>query len=229
MIKLYQYELSPFCTKVALILNIKNVPYKIVEVPLSKAKTVKQYSTTSKLPIIEHEGIFVDDSTEIAYYLEEKFPEPPLIPQEPKLFAKCHLYEDWADESLNFYMMKLRWLPHNKHYWANELAKNDRGLWRWIISKFVAKSTLKILDKQGVGRKSEKAALKDIDRHMQAISADLEGKAFLLGDYLSLADISVFSQVKWIYQNSEGKAIIDKYPSINEWRERVEIASRGRA
>ena len=128
MIQLYQYEVSPFCTKIALILNVKNVPYETVEVPISKSRSVKKYSPTSKLPTIEHEGRYINDSTEIAYYLERLFPDPPLIPQEQKAWAKCHLYEDWADESLNFYMMKLRWLPQNRDRWAKELAKYDSGV-----------------------------------------------------------------------------------------------------
>ncbi len=222
MITLYQYELSPFCTKVALILNVKGVPYRIEEVPLSRSQTVKRFSPTSKLPTIEHDGRFIDDSTEIAYYLEAQFPKPALIPGDAKLKAKCHLYEDWADESLNFYMMKLRWLPQNRARWARELVKYDNAFWRFVISRLVAKRTLDILDKQGVGRKSEQAALKDLGRHMQAIAADLQGSDYLLGDSLSLADISVFVQLKWLYENREGKAVIDQYPGINEWRSRVE-------
>ena len=61
----------------------------------------------SNIPTILHDGKYINDSTDIAYYLEEIFPDPPLIPQEAKDWAKCHLYEDWADESLNFYMMRL--------------------------------------------------------------------------------------------------------------------------
>jgi glutathione S-transferase len=229
MIKLYQYEVSPYCTKIALILNVKGIPYEVVEVPISKSRTIRRYSPTSKLPTIEHEGRYIDDSTDIAYYLEERFPEPSLIPREAKLFSKCHLYEDWADESLNFYMMKLRWLPQNRRRWAEELAKYDTGLWRWIISKFIDRATLNILDKQGVGRKSEKAALRDIDRHLSAISVDLQENHFLVGDRLSLADISVFSQLKWMYKVNEGKSIIDKYPAINQWRDRVDKATSSSA
>lgn len=162
MIKLYQYDMSPFCTKVARILKVKGVPFETIEVSISQSRSVKKFSPTAKLPTIEHNGHYVWDSTDIAYYLEEYFPEPPLIPKSNAARAKCHLYEDWADESLNFYMMKLRWLPQNRQRWAQELAKSDSGIWRWIVTRFAAKFTLDILDKQGVGRKSECAALKDI-------------------------------------------------------------------
>ena len=226
MIKLYQFEMSPFCTKIALILNAKEVPYQIIEVPVSKSYTVKNYSATSKLPAIEHNGKFIDDSTDIAYYLDGVFPDRPLIPVDEKLWVKCHLYEDWADESLNFYMMKLRWLPHNQDRWSNELAKFDSGLWRWLVTKFASRAALNILDKQGVGRKSEQAALRDIDRHMRALTIDLQESRFLVEDELSLADISVYAQLKWISENPQGKAVIDAHQNIIQWMERVDFATR---
>jgi len=226
VIKLYQYELSPFCTKVALILNVKNISYEVVEVPLSESQKVKRYSPTAKLPTIEYEGRFVDDSTDIVYFLEDKYPEPSLVPKVENESARCHIYEDWADESLNFYMMKLRWLPQNRDRWSNELAKHDRGMWQWIISKFVAKATLKILDKQGIGRKTEEAALQDLNRHIQAISTDLNKRCFLIGELLSIADISVYAQLKWIYEIPEGKSVIDKYQNVLEWLERVDLATQ---
>ena len=225
MIKLYQYELSPFCSKIALILNVKNVPYETIEVPVSKSGAVKKYSPTSKLPTILHDGRYIDDSTDIAYYLEEVFPDPPLIPKEPKARAKCHVYEDWADESLNFYMMKLRWLPQNRARWAKELAKHDTGLWRWLIASFAARATLNILDKQGIGRKTEAAILIDIDRHMRALSADLHGDRFLAGEQLSLADISVFVQLEWMRENPEGTAAVSKYKNVLQWMDRVRAAT----
>ena len=218
--------MSPFCTKIALILNVKEVPYQVIEVPVSQSYTVKKYSATSKLPTIEHEGKFIDDSTDIAYYLDEVFPDRPLIPIDEKLWVKCHLYEDWADESPNFYMMKLRWLPQNQDRWSNELAKFDSGLWRWLITKFASKATLNILDKQGVGRKSEQAALRDIDRHLRALNIDLQEGRFLVGDELSLADISVYAQLKWISENPEGKTAIDGHQNIIQWIERVDVATR---
>ena len=220
-IKLHQFEMSPFCTKVALILNYKQLAYEIVETPVSQSTKVKSYSPTSKLPALEHDGRFVNDSTDIAYYLEEQFPEPAIIPTDANARAQCHVYEDWADESLNFYMMKLRWLPQNRQHWAGQLAKYDSGFAKWMIAKFAPKATLNILDKQGVGRKSEQVALNDIDRHMQAIDATLAQAGFLLGSELTLADISVYSQLYWMNEIPEGKAAIEKYPGVKDWMQRT--------
>lgn len=220
-IKLHQFEMSPFCTKVALILNYKQLEYEIVETPASQSTKVKSYSPTSKLPVLEHDKRFVNDSTDIAYYLEEQFPEPAIVPKDVSARAQCHIYEDWADESLNFYMMKLRWLPQNRQHWADQLAKYDSGVAKWMISKFAPKATLNILDKQGVGRRSEQVALDDIDRHLQSVDATLANEAFLLGSELSLADISVYSQLYWMDEIPEGKAAIGKHPGIMDWMQRT--------
>jgi glutathione S-transferase len=227
VIKLYQFELSPFCQKISRILHWKHVPYEVVEVPASKARSIRAYSATSKLPAIEHNGKFIHDSTNIAYYLEEKFPSPTLIPTEREQQALCHVYEDWADESLYFYMMKLRWLPQNKNDWGNALASNDRGIARFLISKLAPKAVLGILDKQGIGRKSEEVALEDIRRHLKALAMVLEKGSFLLGDKLTLADLSVFVQLHCMQGTSEGKEVIASYENVELWMKRVDQLTDG--
>ena len=207
-------------------MNAKRQPYEIVEVALSHSQSVRRYSNTKKLPAIEHEGKFVSDSTDIAYYLEKTFPDRPLIPSDDKLWAKCHLYEDWADESLNFYMMKLRWLPQNRRRWAKALAKEDSGIRRWLVDRLVAAATLNILDKQGIGRKSESQIVCDLNRHLKALSIDLRDGEFLLGDDLSLADISVYVQLYWMAENPEGRAIVEQYSSVVQWMGRVDTATQ---
>jgi glutathione S-transferase len=226
MIKLYHFEMSPFCTKVELMMNAKRIPYEIEYVSCAQHGSVKTYSVTGKLPAIDHDGKIINDSTEIAYYLDEKFPDTPLVPTEDQLWAKCHFYEDWSDESLNFYMMKLRWLPQNREHWAKELVKRDRGLIRWFMTRFAAKMVLKTLDKQGTGRKSEAAALKDIDRHLRALSIDLQGNDFLVGKRLSVADISIYSQLLWVRKIPEGDAAVRIYPNILSWMKRLDSATQ---
>lgn len=222
VIKLYQFELSPFCQKISCILHYKCVPYEIIEVPASKTRSIRAYSPTSKLPAIEYKGKFIYDSTNIAHYLEAQFPSPALIPAESEKRGLCHVYEDWADESLYFYLMKLRWLPQNKAHWGKALAGNDKGVARFMISKLAPMAVLGILDKQGVGRKSEAMALEDIRRHLDSLSMTLEKDSFLLGDTLTLADISVFAQVQGMQGVAEGKEVMAPYESLNLWMKRVD-------
>lgn len=221
MITLYQYELSPFCNKVMLILNYKNIDYSIINMSVAKSRRVREFSATAKLPCIDHQGQYINDSTDIAHYLEQHFPEPGLIPTDSKLQSLCHVYEDWADESLNFYMMTLRWLPQNRQRWSQELGKYDSGIVRWLIQKFAHRATLDILDKQGVGRKSEEQILKDIHRHLASIDSAIESSEYILGDTISLADISIYTQLYWMNKNPEGELAIARYPNLIKWMGRV--------
>ena len=99
MITLHQFQVSPFCDKIRRILHWKGIDYRIQEVPLARAPAIRRINPIGKLPCLEHDGTFVADSTDIAHYLEEKFPEPPILPRDPAERALCHVLDDWADES----------------------------------------------------------------------------------------------------------------------------------
>ena len=72
MITLHQFEISPFCDKVRRILHWKRQPFTVREVPLSQTVTaVRKVNPAGKLPCLEHDGRFLGDSTDIAYYLDK--------------------------------------------------------------------------------------------------------------------------------------------------------------
>ena len=80
MIRLHQFATSPFCDKIRRVLHVKGEPYEVVEVPVSETPSVRKLNPKGKLPVLEHDGRVVADSTDIAHYLEEAFPEPALVP-----------------------------------------------------------------------------------------------------------------------------------------------------
>jgi glutathione S-transferase len=226
MITLHQYEISPYCNKVRRILHLKRQPYRIREVPVSRSFSVKRINPVGKLPCLEHDGHYVSDSTDIAHYLEEKFPDPPLLPKDPELRGFCHILEDWADESLYFYEMFLRFtLPHNSRRWVPELAKSDVPLMRKLAPTLVPRMLGSVLKKQGLGRKSLESVLKDIERHVAAVSDILGDGHWLVGDSLTLADIAVFVMFECLRGTPEGSKIIMSHPGVTAWMERVDRAS----
>jgi glutathione S-transferase len=227
MITLFQFEISPYCDKVRRILHWKRQPYRIEEIPLSQALTrVRKLNPAGKLPCLEHNGHLIGDSTDIAYYLEERFPEPPLLPKDPALRALCHLIEDWADESLYFYEMRLRFtLPHNAQRFIPELTKHDPAWTKALATLLVPRMMRGVLSRQGLGRKPLEHVLRDVERHASAIRDWLGGRDWLVGDALSLADLGVFSQLACIRGSAEGARIIERSPAVAAWMERVDRAT----
>jgi len=53
-----------------------------------------------KVPALIDDSIVVHDSTIINEYLEDKFPQPPLLPKDPAMRARARSFEDYADAYL---------------------------------------------------------------------------------------------------------------------------------
>lgn len=226
MITLWQFEISPFCDKIRRALHWKGVPYRVREVPLAETLGVRKVNPAGKLPCLEADGRFVSDSTEIAYWLEERYPEPPLLPADPAQRAQVHVLEDWADESLYFYEMRLRFtLPHNARRFVPELVRHDAA-WLQALAPYVLPRVLKAtLSRQGLGRKPLDAVLRDVDRHVAALTGLLGEREWLVGDALTLADLAVFAQLACIRGSDEGAERIASAPAVAAWMERVERAT----
>jgi glutathione S-transferase len=225
---LHQFEHSPFCDKVRRILHWKELAYQVNEIALADRREIKKLNGTGKLPCLEHQGQFISDSTNIAHYLDKTFPDRPVLPDSPKELAQVHLMEDWADESLYFYLLRLCYtLPHNAKRHLPRLLHVDTGSYRKIAPGIVPAGISRILYTQGSGRKSIEQAMAEIERHISAIAELVTDQDWLVGDELTLADISVFSQLNGLIETEEGEQIIGDYPSVSRWMKRVnQVTSR---
>ncbi|MFW6067234.1 MAG: glutathione S-transferase family protein [Myxococcota bacterium] len=225
--KLYQFEHSPFCDKVRRALRHKQLPFEIEEVPMAQAPSrLRKLNPAAKVPVLEHDGRLVADSTDIALYLEDRFPDPPLLPQDPRERATCLVLEDWADESLYFYEMRLRFtLPHNAERWVPELLAHDPAPLRFVARRVVPGVVRRQLAAQGIGRKSEAQVLADVQRHLDALGGWLGDREWLVGGALSLADLAVFAQVHCLRGTEEGSRMIDARPRLGTWMDRVDRAT----
>jgi glutathione S-transferase len=230
MIVLHQFEISPFCDKVRRILHTKRVAYRVHEIPLSRSFVeIGRMNRIGKLPVLEVDGRRLADSTEIAHQLEERFPDPPLLPRDPRDRALCHVLEDWADESLYFYEMTLRFTwPHNAERWIPELAKYDPAWFRTLARYLLPLTLRRVTRGQGIGRKPREMLLGDLDRHLDAVDGLLGDGSWLVGGALSLADVAVFAQVFCIGGAAEGARAIAARPRVAAWLERVDRATQAK-
>ncbi len=230
MIVLHQLEESPFCDKIRRALNWKGIPYRIREVPILEAMTrYRKVNPIGKVPALEVDGRVVADSTDIAYFLDERWPERPLLPRDPAERALCHFLEDWADESLYYYELRLRFtFPRNRPRWIAAVLAHDGALMRSAGAPVVARAIRKQCEAQGVGRKPAEMVLRDVDRQLDALGAWLSGKSWLVGGALSLADLATFAQIRCIDGSEEGHARMVGRSAIAAWMARVAEATSAR-
>lgn len=228
VITLYQFHLSPYCDKVRRILHYKGQPYRTEEVPLLQAPMrTRKLSHAGKLPVIEHEGRLVADSTDIAVYLEERFPAPALIPAEPRDRALCHLIEDWADESLHFFELRICvGMAENRKMWMPHLVKYDMAAFRPLTALVASRMLRRKAAVQGLGKKSDEQVVQELGRHLDAIAGWLGERPWLVGEALSLADIAVMSQLSPIRSTRAGGEEVGKRAVVAAWMDRVEKATK---
>lgn len=87
MITLYSYYRSSSSYRVRLALNLKGLAFKIKPIHLLKdggeqhKEEYRKMNAAGRIPLLEHVGCFVAQSTAIVEYLEENFPDKPLYPK----------------------------------------------------------------------------------------------------------------------------------------------------
>jgi glutathione S-transferase len=83
-----RFWISPWVFSSYITLKEKDVPFELVEVALDKKEThraeFKRDSITAKVPALDHDGFWISESSAIVEYLEEAFPTPHALPQDPK-------------------------------------------------------------------------------------------------------------------------------------------------
>ena len=223
MVKLYQFQSSPFCEKVRRILNYKGVDFETVEVDRRQVALHVNVSPFGKFPAISNGDDAVCDSTDIAYYLEEKFPEKSLIPTDEKLNAQMHMAEDWADESLYFYeiTMRLSWEHNARQTVKKVMATLPPELSEEQALSLMLNGSQKLIAAQGMGRKTKEQVIADAERHLKAISVTVGESGYMVGDSITLADISVISQLGCMLDATEVRQMIESYPNVSNWMNRV--------
>ncbi len=91
-------EVCPFAQRTHLTLMEKGLAYDHVEVDLSnKPAWFETVSPYSKVPVLKHDGEVVYESAIINEYIEERFPEPALLPAAPALRATARVWIDYCN------------------------------------------------------------------------------------------------------------------------------------
>src|SRR3546814_290219 len=105
--KLYSGPLSLFARKVEIALGEKGLAFEREMVPFSQGEgyspkhpAVLAANPKGQVPVLVDGDLTLFDSTVIFEYLEDAYPQPPLMPRQPAARAQCRLLELTADEIL---------------------------------------------------------------------------------------------------------------------------------
>jgi glutathione S-transferase len=84
VITLYDAARCPYCARARIVLAEKGVEFETIEIDLSdRPAWIYEKNPTGRVPVIEEDGWALPESAVIMEFLEERYPEPPLLPTDP--------------------------------------------------------------------------------------------------------------------------------------------------
>jgi glutathione S-transferase len=95
MIRLHLIPFSTNVERVALALAHKGLAAEAVAHDPADRSAIRELSGQELVPVMEHEGRVIADSTAILEYLEERWPERPLYPADPARRTEMRVFVDW--------------------------------------------------------------------------------------------------------------------------------------
>src|SRR3977135_3050320 len=105
MLTLYDFGNSLCSQKVRITMRAKGLDWTSVKVDLFKAEQYDpeylKLNPKGVVPTLVHDGKAVIESTLICEYLDDTFPQPPLVPSDPGERARMRLGSKAVDEGLH--------------------------------------------------------------------------------------------------------------------------------
>ena len=194
MMRLFQIPFSHNCIKARHVLDLKGLTYDTVDINPALRGEVKRISGQTLVPVLVDRGHVVSGSTQIALYIDERHPDPPLLPSDPQERAECLILTDWADEA---FMALSRRLAYYQVISAPEqLGQLFFPAAAPAVRRAAGAGAAQVL-RMRFGISAERNA-RDEDEARRAARLALDrlgGAEHLIGDRLSLADITLATMV----------------------------------
>ena len=165
---LHGAALSPFVRKARVFLAEKNLEYKSVHVdPNNLPEGYEKLNPLRRIPTLEDGDRVLADSAVICAYLERKHPEPALYPTDDYQYARALWFEKYADY---------------------EIAMNA------TFAVFRNRVIMPLIGKPCDETKVARALNETLPPLFDYLESQIEGREWLAGDQLSVADIAIASQ-----------------------------------
>lgn len=164
MIRLFHVPLSPFCRKVRLSLAEKKLEVELVEEKYwEQDPDFMRRNPAGKVPVLKMDGRMLAESAAICEYIEERHPDPALMPRSPEARYEVRRIVSWFDDKFH----------------------------QEVTSKLLYERVNKKVMGQGYpDSKNVKAGAKAIKYHLDYMGWLLDQRRWLAGDVMTLADFA---------------------------------------
>lgn len=198
-ITFYDYNMAPSPRRTRIILAEKNIPHESVQIDMmTGAQFSDEYRAINPnctIPALKlDDGTILTDNAGIAVYLEETFPEPPLMGV--TALEKAEI-ATWQSKIESGFAMAMAHAFRN----TNPAMKN-----RALPGPY---------DYEQIPALAERG-MKQVDNFFEMFETHMEGREFVAANRFSIADIT--AACTFDFAKVVGKRISDTTPNIKRWK-----------
>jgi glutathione S-transferase len=195
-ITVHGFPRSTYVNIVRLVLTHKGVKFGFDDLETKMGEPAHlRLHPFGRVPILDHDGFKVYETSAIVLYIENFFPEPALLPTAARERARVH---QWIS-AVNAY-----YYPYLVYHLVHE---------RLVFPALGIEPDEKVVA----------AAIPRIEQGLDILEAELrDGAQFLVGGELSLADFFLYPSVYALNLTSEGQTLLPRRPAARNWLERMD-------
>lgn len=224
--KLYQAAMSTCSQKVRFVLEQKELRWESITVDLHNAENYsaefKKLNPKAVIPILDDDGELIIESNNICLYLDEKYPQTPLMPDTAKGRSDVRTLIQLIDEQVHSdisactYAMAFRERIHTTY---DTDAKLDAYLSK--APDAGRRHTKRQVIMHGTESTEFKIAIMRTKAMLRMLETTLENSAYLVGDQLTIADIAYSPYITRLDHLSMHSLWDDK-PNVEAWYQRLQ-------
>ena len=222
---LFHFAGSSCSQKTRIFLELKGIPWESHHVNLPERENYTEWymgiNPRGLVPVLVDDGKVVIESNDILTYLEEKYPDPPLIPEEGNREAQRLLDEEDAMHldlraiSFRYFFPGVPPRPSELDEQYEKLGSGTVGGKNDTHKEKELKFHREMREHAGVPDQRIRAAVADFKNAFDGLESRLQKGAYLLGDAISLVDIAWY--IYCFRLHVSGYPLHDMHPNLGRW------------
>ena len=223
---IYEHKESVCCHKVAITIAEKKIPCRIVNVSLERQEQRQPWylaiNPLGMVPALVHNGRTVVHSTIMTEYLDDAFPDRPLMPTDAYGRARRRLWARRIDDGMHVpHIAAISFIVAFGHQFRARMdSKEKLDAYFDNIKDARYRETIRSWYESDLNSAILRQSLMAYHVFLHDMEEMLEKTPWLAGESYSLADIDVVPYL-WRLSNLQLGFLWAKLPRVTDWFERV--------